>query len=156
MPKPRPVCHSATVQSPVSSIPLGKSRRQSGFTLVEVMVTVAIVAILAAVSYPSYQSHLRKGRRAQAQSYLMNLAQREQQYLTDNRAYALDNGTISAGTVLSAPVPSDVASSYTITTAARAGTSPSFIITATARGRQAADGNLTIDETGAKTPAGSW
>jgi type IV pilus assembly protein PilE len=120
------------------------------------MVTVAIVGILAALSYPSYQSHLRKGRRAQAQAYLMDLAQREQQYLTDNRAYALDGASTTAGTTLSAPVPGDVARYYTISTAARAGASPSFLVTATALGIQAADGNLTIDDTGAKTPSGSW
>jgi type IV pilus assembly protein PilE len=135
---------------------LAKSRRQSGFTLIELMVTVAIVAVLAAVSYPSYQSHLRKGRRAQAEAYLMDLAQRQQQYLTDNRAYALDAGTVTASTTLNAPVPADVVSNYTITTAARAGVTPSFIVTATAIGKQVADGNLTIDETGAKTPSGKW
>jgi type IV pilus assembly protein PilE len=136
---------------------LANSRRQSGFTLIELMVTVAIVAVLAAVAYPSYQSHLRKGRRAQAQAYLMDIAQREQQYLTDNRAYAVDAGGVTAATTLSAPaVPTDIASYYTVTTAARAGVTPSFIVTATAQGAQVKDGNLTIDETGAKTPAGSW
>jgi type IV pilus assembly protein PilE len=133
-----------------------RSQRQSGFTLIELMVVVAIVAVLAAIAYPSYTSHLRKGRRAEAQAYMMDIAQREQQYFTDTRTYAVDTGGVTAASVLNAPAtPQDLGGYYTITTAAGTVT-PSFVITATAIGQQQVDGNLTIDNTGAKTPAGSW
>jgi type IV pilus assembly protein PilE len=52
----------------------GKTASNKGFTLIEVMIVVAIVGILAAVAYPSYQDHVRKSRRAEAQSALMGLA----------------------------------------------------------------------------------
>lgn len=124
-------------------------RKSRGFTLIELMIVVAIVGILAAIAYPSYQGHLRKGHRADAQAYLMDLAQRQQQYITDNRAYAGDANSLSA------PVPNSVAGFYTvqITTGA---TPPTFAITATAIGTQVPDGNLSIDNTGAKTPADKW
>lgn len=135
-----------------------RSERQSGFTLIELMVVVAIVAILAAIAYPSYTSHLRKGRRAKAQAYMMDIAQREQQYFTDTRTFALDNGGTSAASTLNAPaMPGDLNGYYTITTTANT-TTPSFKITATAvaGSQQAPDGDLTLDNTGAKTPSGSW
>jgi type IV pilus assembly protein PilE len=133
-----------------------RNERESGFTLIELMVTVAIVAVLAAIAYPSYTSHLRKGRRAEAQAYMMDIAQREQQYFTDTRTYALDSGGVTAAATLNAPAtPSDLSGYYTITTAADT-TTPSFKITAKAIGQQQADGDLTLDNTGAKTPSGSW
>lgn len=131
--------------------------RDAGFTLIELMIVVAVVAILAAIAYPSYTSHLRKSHRAAAQAYLMDMAQRQQQYFTDNRSYAVDAGGVTASTALGAPVPGDLSGYYTIATAARSVT-PSFVVTATAIGNQAEDGNLAIDDTGAKTSTvpGRW
>lgn len=61
--------------------------RNSGFTLIELMITVAIVAILAAVAYPSYQSHVIKTRRAAAASCLMEMAQYMERSYTTNMTY---------------------------------------------------------------------
>ena len=65
-----------------------KNRGQLGFTLIELMIVVAIIGILAAVAYPSYQDHIRKGNRSAAQAFMMDVAQRQQSYLLNNRSYA--------------------------------------------------------------------
>ena len=64
-------------------------RRKSttGFTLIELMITVAVVGILAAIAYPSYMDHIRKTRRAEAKSLLTSTAAREEQYFLDNKTY---------------------------------------------------------------------
>jgi len=126
-------------------------KKARGFTLVEILIAVAIVGILAAIALPSYQNHLRKGRRADAQSFMMDLANRQQQYLLDARTYALDANFV---TTLGATTPTTVATYYSLTvTPAAAATPPQFTITATpfAGGPQAPDGPLTIDNLGAKT-----
>lgn len=126
--------------------------KQAGFTLVELVVTVAILAILASIVVPSYTEYLKKGRRAAAESLMMDVAQRQQQYLLDARSYASDLATLGVTT------PADVSAYYTVTVAAVDGTPPTFTVTATpiAGTAQAGDGTLTLDNTGAKAPANKW
>ena len=63
------------------------NRRQSGFTLIELMIVVAIVGILAAVAYPAYTNSIAKGKRGEARAALMNLLQQEERYLTQMNTY---------------------------------------------------------------------
>ncbi|MDS1310564.1 type IV pilin protein [Marinobacter xiaoshiensis] len=61
-----------------------RSRRAAGFTLIELMIVVAIIGIIAAIAYPSYTENVRQARRAVAQADLMELAQwMERQYAGD-------------------------------------------------------------------------
>ncbi len=73
-------------------------RRRSdaeGYTLIELMVTALIIAVLAAAALYSYRSAQLKNRRAAAETLLASIAQQEQQYFIDNRAYALITGSIT-------------------------------------------------------------
>lgn len=124
-----------------------------GFTLMEVMITVAIVGILAAIAYPAYQSYLIRAIRSDTQSLMLDLANREQQYLLDNRAYL--GGGASAVTTLTS-VPPEVSKNYDLTIDAP--TAITFTITAAPKAGTlvASDGNLTLDQAGTKLPANKW
>jgi type IV pilus assembly protein PilE len=124
-----------------------------GFSLIDVLITVAIVGILAGIAYPSYQSIMRKNNRAAAESYLGDVAQRQQQYLLDQRSYAPDVSTLGVAT------PASVTPYYTIAIAVSAGPPPGFTASATPTGSQAGDLSgqaLTITNTGTKGPSGAW
>ena len=123
--------------------------RESGFTLIELMIAVVIVGILLSIAIPSYQGYVRKGHRADAQAYLMDVAQRQHQYFTDTRAYA---ATVD---LLHVPVPQSLTKYYTVAITTGS-TPPSFQVTATAIGSQLPDGDLSLSNTGAKTPADKW
>ena len=58
-----------------------------GFTLIELMIVVAIVGILAAVAYPSYQESIRKSKRAEGRTALMEVLQQQERYMTQNNTY---------------------------------------------------------------------
>ena len=74
-----------------------------GFTLIELMIVVAVVALLAAVAYPSYRDHVARGQRSQGQQLLADIAQRQEQYLLDRRQYATAFGTGAGGLGLTMP-----------------------------------------------------
>jgi type IV pilus assembly protein PilE len=135
-------------------------RHESGVTLIELLITMAVVAILASIAFPSYAMFMKKSRRGDAESTLMDIAQREQQYLLDTRTFAPDVVTLNT------TIPADVSAYYTVqicqTTAlcpaAPGGTPPTFAIIATpiAGSPQAGDYTLTLDNTGVKSPASVW
>lgn len=70
-------------------------KKTTGFTLIELMITVAVVAILAGVAYPSYQNHLRNTRRADAEGALLGFANAMERYFTENNTYLGTAGTQS-------------------------------------------------------------
>lgn len=62
-------------------------RKQSGFTLIEVMIVVVIIGILASIAYPSYQEYVRRANRAEGQAFLQDLAARQERYFAQNNSY---------------------------------------------------------------------
>ena len=121
-------------------------RAQHGFTLIELMIVLVVIAILAAIGYPSYLNSVTKSNRAAAQSHLMALAQAQQKHFNDSR-------TFGALADLDVVEPDRVSAVYTVAVTTVAGPPPTFTITATpiAGSRQDGDGVLSIDNTGAKT-----
>ncbi len=133
-------------------------RAQQGFTLIELMIVVAIVAILAAVAYPSYMQYTMKANRSAAQSYLLSVANKQEQYMLDARQYfSTSIGCTNILTASAAGVtpPNEVSRNYTIDICANsAATPPSYLITATPIGGQLTGdtqcGSLTLRQTGEK------
>ena len=72
---------------------------QRGFTLVELMVVIAIVGVLVAVAYPSYSDYVTRSKRATAKSFLVSLADRQQQFFMDNKRFAIDMNELGYGDV---------------------------------------------------------
>ncbi|MEP0202328.1 MAG: type IV pilin protein [Halioglobus sp.] len=130
------------------------SARAGGFTLIELMVVVAIVAILLIVALPSFQKQIQRGNRSAAQAEMYDIANRQQQYLLANRTY-MDLSTLNNS---SFSLDSDVDGNYTLTMVAAAGPPPTFIITMTPKAGSSQDGDatLTLNEQGRGEPAGSW
>jgi type IV pilus assembly protein PilE len=131
---------------------LTAKRNQSGFTLIELMIVIAIVAILLAVALPAYQNQIIRGHRTAAKSEMLDIANRQQQFLLANRSYAATLGALGY------TLPAEVAAHYSSTPVITLGVAvaPWYSMTFTAIGRQASDGNLTITSEGAKTPVDKW
>lgn len=120
----------------------------SGFTLIELMITVAIIGILATIALPSYQEYVVRTNRSAAQNFAMEVANMQERYYLDNRAYAADL------TALGASLPSEIGGSYTVSvTADNTASPPSYIISAAPKGVQASRddcGTLTLNNKGEK------
>jgi type IV pilus assembly protein PilE len=129
-----------------------KHPSQRGFTLIEVMIAIAVIAILAAAAMPAYTSYVLRGNRGAAQEFLLDVAQREQQYFADARAYG---DTLTA---LSMTIPAAVDKYYDIAIEVDDGPPPGFTVTATPKAgtAQEHDVTLSIDSKGAKLPADKW
>ncbi|CDM41975.1 MULTISPECIES: type IV pilin protein [Pseudomonadaceae] len=123
--------------------------RNKGFTLIELMIAVAVIGILAAIAYPSYQEHVRKGKRADAQAALMELSHFMERYYTANGKYLKADGTKPDLPFTKAP-KDGAAENYGLTLSAV--DAFSYTLTATAKNSMADDkcGNLTLTNTGVK------
>lgn len=130
-----------------------QARQGGGFTLIEVMITVAIVAILASIALPSYRQYIIRAKRSAAQAQMMDIANRQQQFLIANRSYANKTALTGSGYIL----PAEVSSNYSYeVTLQEAGLPPAFTITFTPIGSQVGDGDLGLTSEGVKTPGNKW
>jgi type IV pilus assembly protein PilE len=138
---------------------LGVARRAAsrlrvlGFTLIELLIVVLVIATLATIAYPTYVGYKVRANRAAAQSFVIDLANREQLHFLDARGY-----TTSLAKLGAAPIPPEVSSYYLIPNPVVDNTAapPTFTLSATAKAGtiQAKDGDLSIDSSGAKS--GHW
>lgn len=122
--------------------------KQSGFTLLEVMITAAIIAILVLVAMPSYRDYILRANRTAAASYMLEVANLQERNFLDERAYATSMADLGAS------VPQEVSKNFTVTTTAdNAATPPTYSISAAPKAGQAADddcGTLTLNSLGTK------
>ncbi len=136
------------------------AQRSRGITLLELMITLAIVGILAAVAYPSYREQIAKSHRAEAAAALWSSAQALERYFSTNGRYTTSATSKTLPTVIQARVPENGGSYYTIAAAGEPGPN-SYTLKATRAGVMAGDacGDLTLDQAGAMglvdKPAGS-
>jgi type IV pilus assembly protein PilE len=135
-----------------------------GFTLVEVMVTVSIIALLAAVAIPGYTLQIRKSRRVEARLALLDFAAREERFFSTNSAYT----TLPANLGYSGGFPQTDSSGYyqigvcvadtTACAGSTASTGGAFVVQATPVGIQAQDTGCTsfsLDSTGVESGTGA-
>jgi type IV pilus assembly protein PilE len=129
-----------------------KQQNNTGFSLLELMIVVAIVAILAAVAYPSYLQHVVRNNRAVAQQYLLEVSSLQHQFILDTRSYA---ATLTA---LGSAPNARVSDNYTVTISAvdNSASPPTFTLQATpiAGTSQATSDILTVNHLGQKNA--SW
>lgn len=125
--------------------------RPAGFTLVELMIVLVIAAILMSVAIPAYQSQIRKSRRTDAKTALLDLAAREQRYFSVQNSFT--SSFVDLGYATGAPPTSVTVGSgyYNVTVTTAVTTPPGFLLTATATGVQTSDtscNSFTVDNTG--------
>lgn len=124
-------------------------RQQGGFTLIELMIVVAVIGILSAIAYPSYAEYIRRGHRAEARAGLLQA----QQWL--ERA-ATATGTYPAAAAFPATLKKVPNDRYDLTYAPAGNPVATFTLTATPKGAQTGDkcGNYTLTNTGLRGAKG--
>ena len=149
-------------QNRILSYLAGKQMRHhpkaSGFTLIELMIVVAIVAILAAVAYPSYQQSVTKTRRTSAQACLVEMAQFMERFYTTNLRYDVTTGGVAVA-LANTTCRADTAPFYVLEFTAGQPTQSTYAVRAVPQGGQAtADlgcGTLSLTQAGTKERSGS-
>ncbi len=128
-----------------------RSVQHLGFTLVELMIVVAIVSIIGLIAYPSYMENVKKARRADAQAVLTGFAGAMERYYTENNTYngAAQSGNTGPPAIYSTEAPIDGGIKYYDLTIQSASTT-AYELRATPKGAQAGDGFLSLNSVGVR------
>lgn len=127
-----------------------KNKASRGFTLIELMIVVAIIGIIAAIGYPSYTTYVKKAGRAEAQALLLEVMERQEQAYRSNLRYTTELTALGYGATLETD-----SGRFVISGMAACGSIRRCVnITATSQGKQGAGETLTLDSKGNKT--GNW
>lgn len=134
------------------SLSLLQRRKATGFTLIELMIVVAIVGILARVAYPAYTDYVRRGQAQEAFSQLSTFRAKMEQYYMDNRNYGSSGTTCANDTSASSwntfPTPPNGYFTYTCATSS---SGQAFTITATGSSGAVIGNVYKIDQEGIRT-----
>lgn len=128
-------------------------KKQTAFTLIEMMIVIVIVAILVAIAYPNYGKQVLSARRTEARGALLDYTMRFEEYYSTNYSYT------SADTFYGLDATPETENSYYQLSADIGAAGDSFTITATAINGQTKDtdcSTITIDQTGQKLPSDCW
>lgn len=126
--------------------------RQSGFTLIELMITVVVIGILAAIAYPSYQEFVKRGNRTEGQAFLSEVAARQERYYAQNHAYITADADI--GKLKLKNDDKSETGKYVLSIGTNDGDG-GYTLTATQQFSDTACGNLILTATGVKSVSGS-
>ncbi len=126
-----------------------------GFTLIEVMIVVAIVGILAAIAYPSYDEYVKRGNRSEGMAQLNDIAARQERYFAQNNKYIIsDDDLDKLGLTLRNDKVESATGKYELTVA-KVDDDGGYTLTATQNFGDTKCGNLTLNALGAKGRSGS-
>lgn len=127
---------------------MNNPKKNNGFTLMELMIVVAIVAILGAIAIPSYNNSVLRGKRSEGRSALLDTATRLERFYSDNNRYATADNTLASGNATSET------GLYNITIATT-GTYQTYTLTATPTFTDADCATLTLTQAGVKAATGA-
>jgi type IV pilus assembly protein PilE len=131
------------------------SRRDGGFTLIELMIVVVIVAVLAAIAFPAYQQYAMETKRSDAHAALLRIATLQEKFFSDNNQYATTTTTLGY-----AANPAVSNEGFWTVAIATAGAPPnSFTLTASPNGGHAdtdCGAGITLTSAGARAPNNCW
>lgn len=127
-----------------------------GFNLIELIIVVAIVSILAAVAFPSYQDSVRKSNRTDGQSALLEMISRMERYFYNENTYTTNLTKLGYSSAAMVASPEGHYELSVLTATVNCPIATCVTVQATAINAQAPDGNLTIDSLGQKRPLNKW